>query len=187
MTQTERSSRPLFGGSFAVRARRVQFTIRTLMIAVCVMACALAFLKRWPEGLAVLLLLGLPLYGLSVLFGKIPQRRSAWRFSMCVAMLSVIMLGMGWFSARVLIWMIQWQGVPVFPYRPWTYHAAPPLYLAIPAGLTAIGLFINLAVLTDLCCSRRQFALLPLVVTFAITLACGWAGLFGWLASEASI
>jgi hypothetical protein len=52
------------------------------MIAVLIVACALGLLKKWPEGLAVLVFLGLPLYGLSILFSKIPKRRSAWRFGM---------------------------------------------------------------------------------------------------------
>ena len=184
MTQTERWSRLLSGGSFAVRARRVQFTIRTLMIAVVVVACALALLKRWPEGLVVLVLLGVPLYGLSVQFGKIPRERSAWRFGTCVMMLSVIMLGAGWFTARLLIWVIRWHGDIVTLYRTWPYGEGPLFW--IPAGLTAIGLFLNIIVLVDLCCSRRQFVLLPLVAMFAIALACGWVGLFGWLASGAS-
>jgi hypothetical protein len=153
---------------------------------VVVVACALALLKRWPEGLAVLVLLGLPLYGLSVLFGKIPRGHSAWRFSMCVVMLSLIMLGTGWLCARTFIWMMQWQGTYFASYRPWAYLGPPPLYLAIPAGLTAIGLFLNVAVLADLCFSRRRLSLLPLVAAFALALAFTWTGLFGWLASEAS-
>jgi hypothetical protein len=156
------------------------------MIAVLVVACGLALLKRWPEGLAVLVLLGLPLYGLSVLFGRIPRGHSTWRFGMSVVMLSVIMLGTGWFCGRVLIWMIEWHGGTVVPHRAWGYHATPPLYLAIPGGLTAVGLLVNVVVLGDLCCSRRQFALLPLVATFALVLACAWTGMFGWLAAEAS-
>src|SRR5262249_20411766 len=138
-----RAFRPAAAGGFAVRARRVQFTIRTLMIAVVVVACGLAFLKQWPEGLAVLVLLALPLYGLSRLLGKIPERFSAWRLGMCVAMLSVIMLGVGWSSARGLMSMAEWQGGHTAIYRAWVSGGAWPLHVAIPAGLTAIGLLLN--------------------------------------------
>jgi hypothetical protein len=164
-----------------VRARRIQFTIRSLMIAVLVVACVLAFLKRWPEGLAVLVLLGLPLYGLSVIFGKIPRRRSAWRFGMSVVMLSVIILGTGWFSARVLIWIFEWQHGPSAHYRMWVEGGYRPWCLAIPAGLTACSLFLNIVVLTDLCISRRRFDVLAGVPVLAMALALGWIGLFGWL------
>ena len=156
------------------------------MIAVGVVACALALFKGWPLGLAVLGLLGAPLYGLSVLFGKIPRERSAWRFGMSVVMLSVIMLGIGWFSARVLISIFMWRHEPGTHQRLWDESGYPLLCLAIPAGLTAIGLFLNVAVLADLCFSRRRLSLLPLVVAFALALAFTWTGLFGWLASESS-
>ena len=151
------------------------------MIAVVVVACGLALLKRWPEGLAVLVLLGLPLYGLSKLFGKIPRERSAWRFGMSVVMLSVIMLGTGWFSARVMIWIFQWQRGLSAHYPMWVEGGYPPLCLAIPAGLTALGLFLNIVVLTDLCISRRRFDVLAGVPVLAMALALGWIGLFGWL------
>jgi hypothetical protein len=183
MTQIERSSRPLSGGSIAVRARRVQFTIRTLMIAVCVVGCALGLVKRWPEGLAVLVLLGLPLYGLSVLFGKIPRGRSAWRFGMSVVMLSVIMLGVGWFSARVLISAYRMHYVPNMNQGMWG-ESSYSLCLAIPAAVTAFGLLLNIVVLTELCVSRRRFGILLLVPALAVALALGWIGLFGWLAAE---
>jgi hypothetical protein len=166
-----------------VRTRRIQFTIRTLMIAVLVVACGLAFLKRWPEGLVVLVLLGLPLYGLSVIFGKIPRGRSAWRFGMSVVMLSVIILGTGWFSARVLIWIFQWQHGASAVYRVWVAGGYPPWCLAIPAGLTACGLLLNIVVLTDLCIARRRFDVLAGVPVLAMALAVGWIGLFGWLST----
>ena len=53
--------------------RRAQFTIRSLMIAVMIVAFALGLLKRWPEGLLVTILLGVPLFVLSALFGKVPE------------------------------------------------------------------------------------------------------------------
>ena len=59
--------------------------------------------------LAVVVLLGLPLYALSVLFGKVPRGRSAWRFALSVAMLSLIVLGTGWFTARSLTWWFYWK------------------------------------------------------------------------------
>ncbi len=151
------------------------------MIAVLVVACVLAFLKRWPEGLAVLVLLGLPLYGLSVLFGKIPRRRSAWRFGMSVVMLSVIILGTGWFTARVLIWIFEWQHGRSAHYRMWVEGGYRAWCLAIPAGLSACGLLLNIVVLTDLCISRRRFDVLAGVPLLAVALALGWMGLFGWL------
>jgi hypothetical protein len=168
-----------------VPVRRVQFTIRSLMIAVLVVACALALLKKWPEVLAVLVLLGLPLYGLSVLFRKIPRQRSARRFGMSVVMLSLIMLGTGWLSARSLIWFVQWQYGSSTRYG--MFGGAgnyAPLCLAIPAGLTAFGLFLNIVVLADICVSLRKFGLLPLVAAFAFVLAVSWIALFGWLNLE---
>ncbi len=132
----------------------------------------------------VLLLLGLPLYGLSVLFGKIPRGRSAWRFGMSVVMLSVIMLGLGWFSARVLISAGRIQHAPNTGHGTWAEGPYPLLCLAIPAAVTAFGLFLNIVVLAELCVSRRRFGILLLVPAFAAVLALGWIGLFGWLAAE---
>jgi hypothetical protein len=166
-----------------VAVRRVQFTIRSLMIAVLVVACALALLKQWPEVLVVLVLLGLPLYGLSVLFGKTSRQRSARRFGMAVVMLSLIMLGAGWFSARMLIWLYRWQSGSTGHYGMWGYDY-PPLCLAVPAVLTACGLFLNIVVLADICVSRRKFGLILLVAAFAFALAVGWMVLFGSLNSE---
>ncbi len=162
-----------------MRPRRVQFTIQSLMIAVLIVACALGLLKKWPEGLAVLVFLGLPLYGLSILFGKIPKRRSAWRFGMSVVMLSLIMLGTGWLSARSAIWLFQWQHGSGPAARGY-----PEVCLVIPAILSAFGLFLNVVVLADLCVSRRRFGLLLLVAVFALMVAFAWTVLFGWLASE---
>lgn len=168
----------------AVAVRRVQFTIRSLMIAVLVIACALALLKKWPEVLAVVVLLGLPLYALSVLFGKVPRGRSAWRFALSVAMLSLIVLGTGWFTARSMIWWSHWNYGSNAHYGSWGWVNYPFACLAIPAGVTALGLFLNIVVLADLCVSRRRFGLLLLLALFALALTAGWFGLFGWLESE---
>jgi hypothetical protein len=167
-----------------VAVRRVQFTIRSLMIAVLVVACALALLKQWPEVLVVLVLLGLPLYGLSVLFGKTPRQRSARRFGMAVVMLSLIVLGTGWFSARSLIWFYRWKYGTIAHYSQWGWVTYPYVLLAIPAGLAAFGLLLNIIVLADVCVSRRRFGLLLLVAAFAVVLAVGWTILFGLLASK---
>jgi hypothetical protein len=164
--------------------RRAQFTIRSLMIAVMIVAFALGLLKRWPEGLLVTVLLGGPLFVLSVLFGKVPRRRSARRFGMSVAMLSLILLGTGWLTARLLIWFFQWKYGSVAHYGTWGWVNFPALCLAVPAVMTAVGLFLNMVVLADMCVSRRRFGLLLVVAAFALALAAGWIGLFGLLASE---
>jgi hypothetical protein len=147
------------------------------MIAVMIVACALGLLKRWPEGLLVTVLIGGPLYVLSVLFGKVPRRRSARRFGMSVAMLSLIVLGTGWLSARLLIWTVAHYGI-------WGSVNYPSYCLAIPALMTAVGLFLNMVVLAEMCISRRRFGLLVVVTAFGLALAAGWIGLFGLLASE---
>jgi hypothetical protein len=163
--------------------RRAQFTIRSLMIAVLIVACALGLLRRWPEGLLVIVLLGVPLFALSILFGKVPRRRSARRFGMSVAMLSLIVLGTGWFSARSLIWFFQWRYGSVAHYGMLGWLNYPALFVVIPAGVSAIGLILNIVVLADICASRRRFGLLLLVAAFALALAFGWLGLFGLLTS----
>ena len=165
--------------------RRAQFTIRSLMIAVLIVACALGLLRGSPEGLAVLVLLGLPLLGLSILFGKTPRRRSARRFGMAVVMLSLIMLGTGWLAARSLIAFFRWQEGSVAREGMWGRGESAPLCVAIPAGVTALGLFLNIIVLAEVCVSRRRIGFLPLVAVLAMALAVGWIGLFGWLAAEA--
>ena len=166
--------------------RRVRFTIRSMMIVVLIVACALGLLRRWPEGLLVLVLLGVPLFVLSILFRKVPRRRSAWRFGMSLAMLSVIVLGTGWFSARFLIWFFRWQHGSTAHHGMLGWVNYPALFVVIPAGASALGLILNMIVLADLCASRRRFGLLLLVAAFAVALAVGWIGLFGLLASERS-
>jgi hypothetical protein len=167
-----------------VSVRRLQFTIRSLMIAVLAVACGLALLKQWPEVLAVLVLLGLPLFGLSVLFGKTPRRRSARRFGLSVVMLCLITLGSGWFLARSSIWLYHWKFGSSSHYSRWGWVNYPYSLLAIPAGLTAFVLFLNMIVLADICLSRRRFGLLLLVAAFALALSCSWLVMFGLLASE---
>jgi hypothetical protein len=167
-----------------VRLHRIQFTIRTLMIVVLFVACALALLQKWPEGLLVFVLLALPLAGLSLLFGKIPRRRSAWRFGLSVAMLSLIMLGTGWFSARSAIWFFQWQHGSLARGGVWSGGGYPEFCLTIAAIVTAFGLFLNTVVLADICVSHRRFGLLLLVAGFALALAIAWFTLFAILNSE---
>ena len=165
-------------------ARRIQFTIRSLMIAVLIVACSLALLKKWPECLLVVVLLGIPLAGLSKLLGKVPPRRTSWRFGISAVMLGLIILGAGWFCGRLVLWFFQrqegsrvLQGLSRTPdYR--------FLGVALPAVVTAFGLILNLVVLADTCITRRRFDLLLLVGVYALMLTIAWCILFGWLAHE---
>jgi len=55
--------------------RRVQFSIRSLMIAVVIVACVLALLKKGPESLLLVLLLGIPMAVLSERHGDAQHRK----------------------------------------------------------------------------------------------------------------
>ncbi len=166
-------------------ARRIQFTIRSLMIAVLIVACTLAMLKKWPESLLVVVLLGIPLGGLSKLLGKIPPRRTSWRFGISAVMLGLIILGAGWFAGRSALWFFQRnEGSTVLEEisrRP-DYRF---LGVALPAMVTAFGLILNFLALAEICVTRRRFGLLLLVVIYALLLTIAWCILFGVLGAEA--
>ena len=76
-------------------AQRIQFTIKSLMIAVLIVACSLALFQKGPECVLVIVLLGIPLAGSSKLMGKVPPRRTSWRFGISAVMLGLIILGGG--------------------------------------------------------------------------------------------
>jgi len=167
-----------------VPARRVQFTIRSLMIVVLIVACSLALLKKWPECVLVIVLLGIPLAGLSKLLGKVPPRRTSWRIGISAVMLGLIILGVGWFSARVATSILQRQeysAVLVGARRARGYRV---LSVGLPAVVTALGLILNLLALTETCITRRRFGLLILVALYAFMLTIAWCILFGFLAYE---
>ena len=137
-------------GIAAVHLRRLQFSIRSLMIAVVVVACTLALLKKGPESLLVVLLLGTPLAVLSVVLARVPKRCSGQRFGISALMLGLIFLGAGWFSARSAIWVFQREAGTVALNS--TIHASSYRFfgVAMPAGATAFGLILNLIALADI-------------------------------------
>jgi hypothetical protein len=169
-------------GTIAVAVNRIQFSIRSLMIAVLVVACALALLKQGLECLVALILLGIPLSVLNILLGKVPRRNSAGRFGISAGMLGLIILGLGWFWARVAISYFQRQAGTVALEGTSLARTYNLLGLKLPAGVTAFGLFLNFLVLVDFCTTRRRFKMLLLVMGYGFVLAIAWTALFGWLA-----
>jgi hypothetical protein len=155
------------------------------MIAVLIVACSLALLKKWPECLLVVVLLGIPLAGLSGLLGKVPPRRTSWRFGISAVMLGLIILGAGWFWGRSVLWFFERQeGLTAVPGTSRSRHAEL-LGVTIPAIVTAFGLILNLLALADTCVTRRRFGLLLLVAIYALMLTIAWCILFGVLNAEA--
>ena len=168
-----------------MRRSRVRFTIRSLMIAVAAVAGLLAVFTTWSEFLPVLILVGIPLAGLSGLLAQVPPRRSSWRFGILAVMLGLVILGGGWLWARSAIWFFQWQAGSVAldgasrgaHYRFWG--------LTIPMKMTAICLVWDVFGLSVVCAHRRRFGILVLVVGYALALVFAYVILFAWLDFEA--
>ena len=154
------------------------------MIVVLIVAFSLALLTKWPECLLVVVLLGIPLAGLSRLLGKVPPRRTSWRIGISAVMLGLIILGAGWLWGRLVLWYFQRperSGVLAGPSRLPEFRA---LGVALPAVVSAFCLLLNVLALAETCVTRRRFGLLMLVVIYAFMLAITWCILFGWLAHE---
>ncbi len=75
---------------------RLRFSIRSLMIAVAVIAGLLALLTAWTEFLPVLIVVGIPMVGSAGLLACVPPHRPRWRFLILTQMLGWIILGCGW-------------------------------------------------------------------------------------------
>jgi hypothetical protein len=153
---------------------------------VLIVACSLALLKKWPECLLAVVLLGIPLAGLSKLLGNVPPRRTSWRIGISAVMLGLIILGVGWFSARVATWILQQQEgfIAIVKLNRGRGDRVRMAFVAIPAVVTAFGLFLNVLALAETCIGRRRFGLLILVAIYAFMIAGAWCALFGLLAYE---
>ena len=86
---------------------RLRFTIRSLMIAVAVIAGLLALLTAWTEFLPVLIVVGIPMASSAGLLARVPPHRPRWRFLILTLMLGWIILGCGWLWARSAIWVLE--------------------------------------------------------------------------------
>ncbi len=158
-----------------------RFTIRSLMIAVAAIAGLLSVLTTWREFLPVLILVGLPVVGLTGLLARVPPQRPVWRLWILTVMLGFMILGGGWLWARLAIGIFRWKtGSPLDRsgyYAGWG--------LMIPSFVTGIGLIVHVLVLAIACVDRRRFGLLLLVVGYALAQAISWFLLFALLGFEA--
>jgi hypothetical protein len=154
---------------------RPRFTIRSLMIAVAVIAGLLSVLTTWTEFLPVLILVGIPLVGLTGLLVRVPPQRPVWRLWIFTVMLGFVILGGGWLWARLAIGIFRWKtGSPRLEgsgyYAKWGW--------GIPCMVTGICLIVHILVLAIACVDRRRFGLFLLVVGYALAMALSWFLLF---------
>jgi hypothetical protein len=180
---------------------RLRFTIRSLMIAVAVIAGLLALLTAWSEFLPVLIVVGIPMASSAGLLARVPPHRPRWRFLILTMMLGWIILGCGWLWARSAIWVFQQQEGTVNLQR--AARAAEYAFwgLGFPRMTTGLGLVVIVLVLAIDCArqglfspavrgrsmadyKRRiraffgSFGVMLLVMGYAFALAFGWFLLF---------
>ena len=150
---------------------RVQFTIRSVMIAVAVIAGLLAMLRLWREFLPILIVVGIPLTGLYKLLAKVPRNRPEWRTWITAAILGYVVLAAGWLWVRAAISFFQPEqgsiaidgSIGGADYEFWG--------LTPRARLTGICLAVYASGMAIVCAPRRRRKLLPLVMGYALALA----------------
>jgi hypothetical protein len=180
---------------------RLRFTIRSLMIAVAVIAGLLAVLTAWTEFLPVLIVVGIPMAGSAGLLARVPPHRPRWRFLFLTLMLGWIILGCGWLWSRSAIWVFQQQEGSVS--LKGAARAADYAFwgLGFPMMASGLGLVVIVLVLAIDCARQGLFSpALPggsmadykrriraffdlfgvvlLVMGYAFALAFGWFLLF---------
>ena len=163
----------------------MKFTIRTLLITVMVLGVGFAVLRDWPVFLPIFVLVVIPLGGLTGLRAQVPPERPSWRFGISAVMLGLIILGVGWFWARSVIWYIQRQeGFEAIggasrgeAYQFWG--------LTFPRNVTASCLLAHVLGLAMACTPRRRRGLLLIVAIYAVALSLSHFLLFAFLDFEA--
>ncbi len=168
-----------------MRAHRTQFTIRSLMYLVAVVAGLLALVLLWRDLLPVVIAVIMPTACLSGLLGEMPQERREWRHWISAARLGLIVLGAGWLWARSVISYFQRQEgyVAIGGASRGTHFEF--WGLTLPSTATGICLVVYVSILVLACVPRRRRALLWFVVAYAASLAVAWVFLFADLGFEA--
>ena len=100
-------------------------------------------------------------------------------------MLGLIILGVGWLSARSVIWSFQrHEGFDAIggASRGRGYYFWG---MTVPSSVTGCCMLVDVLVLAVACTPRRRRGLLVLVVPYALALAVAWVALFAFLEIEA--
>jgi hypothetical protein len=159
----------------------IQFTIRSLMIAVALVAGLLATLLLCPDLLLLLIVVGIPLTGLSGLLARIPAHRPEWRRWIAAVMFGMIVLAVGWIWARGVI--------ASFQRADGTYRLGDSADiefwgLIVPAAVTGISLIVYVLGLGITCALRGRLQLMLPIVGYGLSLAAAWLCLFAALRIE---
>jgi hypothetical protein len=167
-----------------MQPRRSQLTIRTLMITVMALGVVFALLRDWSDLWPVSVLVVIPLAGLTGLRAQVPPERTSWRFGVSAVMLGLIILGVGWFWARSVIWYIQWQEGFQLIYIASRGEDYQFWGSTVPRNVTGVCLLVYIVLLASACTARRR-GLLPVVAAYALALAGSYVILFALLEFEA--
>jgi hypothetical protein len=156
----------------------VQFTIRSVMIAILGVAGLLGLARVRPELLPVVIFVAIPVVALTERLVHVPPHRPGWRVWIAAAIGGFAILGAGWFWARAAMWYFQRQGAPdAVAYEYWAG--------TIPAYATGIALIIYVLTLACICWRQPRRRLLWLVFPYAAVLAFACFFLFLALGLEA--
>jgi hypothetical protein len=150
-----------------------------------VLSVVFAMLRDWRVFLPIFVLVVIPLAGLFGLLAQVPPERPSWRFGISAVMLGLIILGVGWFWARSVIWYIQRQerfeaignASRGEDYQFWG--------LTVPRNVTAGCFLAYLLGLASACTSRRRRGLLLIVAAYAVALSLYHFLIFSFLYFEA--